>query len=312
VGLRLAWEITEGRFIQFVSVTAVRETKSRRGYPADRRSSLLVGTGLAESSEPGRESEGSEVRVIRPKIYHNRTKKDFFRGVTALLRGNKEEAAGYFREAANRDDTSADAHFALSLTCDKPEEQLTAVDRALIHRRWITHLWKETGVSACAILTACDGKQIRLMSDYPGLELLAAEIYQSHGKTDDSCRLLENSQHAELDIFRFSRGEAHFRQQHYEQAIELLKKLGSNRLLSGPSCYLLGLSLEKLGYHSTAIQVYRNTLYREYMSKDLEIALRLQLFRLLEAGGHRYRAEKEFDRLTALAPEYRETEKENQ
>lgn len=307
MGLRLAWEIKD-RYIQFVSVTAIRETKSRRGYSGDRRSSLFIGTGLTETGEHGRESAGADERVIRSNFFHNRSKKDFFRGATALLCGKKEEAASFFREAANRDDTLADAYFALSLTSDNPEEQLTAVDRALIHRRWFTRLWKETGVSVCAMLTACDGKQIRLMSDFPGLELLAAEIYQSHGKTDDSCRLLENSQHAELDIFRFSCGETHFRQQHYEQAIEILKRLGSNRLLSGPSCYLLGLSLEKLGYHSTAIQVYRNTLYREYMSKDLEIALRLQLYRLLEDGGHHYRAEKEFERLTALAPEYRETE----
>jgi tetratricopeptide (TPR) repeat protein len=305
VGLRLAWEIPEGRLIRFISVTAVRETKSRRRYSAERRNSLLIGTGFAETGGPGRESGGADERLIRPKIFHNRAMKDFYRGITALLCGNKEEAAFFFREAAHRDDTLADAYFALSLISDNPEEQLTAVDRALIHRKGFTRLWKETGVSVCAMLTACDGKQIRLMSDFPGLELLAAEIYQSHGKTDDSCRLLENSQHAELDIFRFSCGEAHFRQQQYDQAIDLLKKSGSNRLLSGPSCYLLGLSLEKMGYHSTAIQVYRNTLYREYMSKDLEVALRLQLYRLLEAGGHRYRAEKEFDRLTALAPEYR-------
>lgn len=308
MGLRLAWEIPEGRFIKFVSVTAVRERKSRRVFPTDRRNSLLGGTGLAEAGGQENESECANERLIRLNIFQNRAKKDFIRGVTALLCGKTDEAACFFREATNRDDTLADAYFAFSLTSDSPEEQLSAVDRALIHRHGFTRLWKEIHVSVCAMLTACDGKMIRLMNDFPGLELLAAEIYQSHGKIEDSCRLLENSQHAELDIFRFSCGEAQFRQQHYDQAIELLKKLGSNRLLSGPSCYLLGLSLEKLGYHSTAIQVYRNTLYREYMSKDLEIALRLQLYRLLENGGHRYRAEKEFNRLIALAPEYREKE----
>ena len=299
MGLRLAWEIAEGNLVRFVSVTAMKEAKRGRSFPA--------GTGLAEAGGPGWECEELATRLIRPRLYYNRPKKDFFRGVTALLCGKKEEATVYFREASNRDDTCADAYHALTLTTDNPEEQLIAVDRALIHRERFTRLGKETGVSICAMLSACDGKQIRLMSDYPGLELLAAEIYQSHGKVDHARRLLENSQHAELDIFRFSCGEALFRQQHYDQAIDLLKQLGGNRSLSGPSCYLLGLSLEKLGYHSTAIQVYRNTLYREYVSKNLEIALRLQLYRLLEAGGHRYRAAKEFERLTALAPEYQKS-----
>jgi tetratricopeptide (TPR) repeat protein len=146
------------------------------------------------------------------------------------------------------------------------------------------------------------------MSDEPGLELLAAEVFQNHGKLEDACRLLEGSQHAGLELFRFSRGELLVRLRRHEEAIDALKRLTSNPVLAAPAYYLMGLALQELGYHTTAVQIYRNCLKSEAMSIRLEAAIRREMVALLEREEKMWLASREREKLSVLENELIENE----
>ena len=168
------------------------------------------------------------------KISLDRAKKDFLGGIQCLLTGSCDDALQMFHQASARDDEMADAHFAVALYTGEAQVQLEMVDRALVQKKNFTHLFKEVGIMLYGSLSACDGKSVRIMSDFPGLELFTAEVYQNHGKLEDARRLLARSQHAELDIFRFSCGDLHYRLQRYEEAIDTVKKLKDSPL-AGPA-----------------------------------------------------------------------------
>lgn len=312
MALRLPWEINEGQTLAFAAVKALLSPRPRLRTGLGKnvsRHMLGVPTGFDEP-------EGAQEELLLPKksrklmhrtgLHFDRAKNDFLQGAQALLSGRREEATLFFRRAARKDDLLADAHYALALCTADATEQLLAADRAFLHRHRLTGLSKEYGLQFCALLLACDGKRLRLMSDLPGLELLTAEVYQAHDKREDAIRVLEASSYAELDIFRFSGGETLFRLQRYEQAIDQLKRVLHNRLLAGPASYLLGFSLEKLGYDSAAMQVFRDALSRETISHRLEVELRFRLYLLMQKEGFHGQAVRELERLVALEPGWKE------
>ena len=302
MSLRLFWEVSEGKIFTFTKVQILALPRNRfkhisgRVIPAE----LPLETGFVNSAEENNQRKETLLRELFARRVLEKTKRRFLAGSRLLLEERTEWAAGVFRKITVRDGTQADAFFALALSCNDPEEQLQAIERTLLLKREYTRLSKETGVSICAFFSGCDGRKIRVINDFQGLELLAAEIFQNHGKLEDAWYLLEHSQHADLDIFRFSRGELLLKLQRYEEAIDVLKRLKANPLLVSQAFYLMGLALEKLGYHSTAIQVYRGCLRDEKISKRLEAAIRLQLVILLEREGKMLLAQRERELLTAL------------
>jgi len=310
VGLRLPWELPDGKVLTFTNITAFSCIRLRRtalpgtGLPLWRSGDTWVSEQQDETATELLQGPISALS-LKTRTILNRARRDFISGLESLINGNKEVAADFFRTAAARDDSLADAYYLLAICTDNPDEQLTAADRALIQRKNFNRILRELGFLVSASIPACDGKNVRLMNDEPGLEMLASEVYQSHNKPENALKLLENSQHAELDIFRFSCGQLQYTLQQYEKCIDRLKNVRKNRLLAGPASYYLGLSLEKLGYNSTAIQVYRDCLETEQISKKLETAIRLQHYQLLRREGREYRAERELARLLALAPEYK-------
>jgi tetratricopeptide (TPR) repeat protein len=247
--------------------------------------------------------EDAEKNSIFSKLVLDRTKKDYLLGIGSLLETNREAAAVRFRLIMERDDLQPDALFALALCTNDPQEQLESIDRTLRLRSRFTRLSKEAGIALCATFDACDGRRLRLMNDEPGLEILASEVFQSHGKLDDAWRLLNGSQHADVDLFRFSRGEVLLRLRRYEEAIDVLKRLNANPTLAAPAYYLMGLALEQLGYHTTAIQIYRGCLRGETMSRRLEAAIRNQMITLLEREDKQWLAKRERARLAAIQAE---------
>ena len=302
MSLRLFWEASEGELFEFREVQVLPLPRNRFKHISGRiiPAEMPLETGFVNYSEEKILKKETLLRELFARRVLEKTKRRFLAGSRLLLEERMEWAAGVFRKITVRDGTQADAFFALALCCHDPQEQLQAVERTLLLKREYTRLSKETGVSFCAIFPGCDGKKIRVLNDFQGLELLAAEIFQNHGRLEDAWYLLEHSQHADLDIFRFSRGELLLRLQRYEEAIDVLKRLKANPLLVSPAFYLMGLALEKLGYYSTAIQVYRGCLRSESISKRLEAAIRLQLAVLLEREEKMLLAQKERELLTAL------------
>lgn len=306
MGLRMAWETENSQILKFAALEIVTQPRTRfwTAGKQSKRTAAPLDTGLearAGSPDLGR----GDTAGIFGKNFLDRARKDFLCGLRGIAENAPENAAGYFRQAAEREDKLADAWFSLAICTQNAQEQLMAADRALVQKAHFTKLFKEAGVNLSGILYACDGKRLRVMSDLPGLEIMTAEIYQSHQKYEDALRLLERSQFCELEIFRFSRGELLFRLQRYEAAIDLLKRLSNNPLLAGPAQYLLGLSLERLGYYSTAVQVYRGCLRREAISKQLEASMRRRMIVLLERDEKHYLAQRERERLAALEEDLR-------
>lgn len=307
MGLRMPWEITEGSVFSFLSVRGIVSPGTRFLPISGKRLRQVIMTDAGPSLNAVEQGDAAQPEPFQPpaRLVMDKAKKDFLEALKLLTSQEFAGAAERLRKAVAKDDSLADAYFALSLCTENGQEQLQAVDRAQLQRGNFTRHFREFGISLSALFKACDAKQVRIMSDLPGLELLTAEVFQNHGKWEDAQRILENSEHADIDLFCFSRGELLLRLQRYDEAIDILKKLNRNRLLAGPSYYMLGLSLEKLGYASTAVQVYRNCLEGEVMSRQLEVAVRRQLYFLLVAEGREYRAQRELERLAALAPEYR-------
>lgn len=302
MGLRLFWEISEEKIFKFAKILVLPLPRNRlkqitgKIIPAQ----LPLETGFESCAEENSQPKETLLRDLFARRVLDKSKRRFLAGSRLLLDERTEWAAELFRKITVRDETQADAFFALALCCHDQQEQLQAIEQTILLRREYTRLSKEAGVAFCAVFSGCDGRQIRLVNDFQGLELLAAEIFQNHGKLEDASRLLEHSQYADLDIFRFSRGELLLKQQRYEEAIDVLKRLKTNQHLISPSYYLMGLALEKLGYHSTAIQVYRSCLRDEKISKRLEVALRLQLVALLEREEKMRLALRERELLAAL------------
>lgn len=302
MGLRMSWEVPEGLTLNFVSVDVLSTPRAGAWPDFGRKKQLRnsLDTGL-ETIEGPLEShiEGNSNRLLK-KLGLDKSKKDFLIGVQALYGKSPEQAAEAFRRVILRDDTVSDALFALVLCAQNSQEQLEAADRAVLQQKQFTHLFKKLGVELCATFIACDGRQMRIMSDQPGLEIVTAEIYQNHGKLESAQRLLELSQYADLDIFRYSRGELLYQLHRYEEAIDTMRRLNDNPALAAPAFYFMGLSLEALGYHSTAIQVYRNCLKLESFSKRLECAMRIRLAELLEREEKKWMAKQERERLAVL------------
>ncbi|EEG78710.1 tetratricopeptide repeat protein [Dethiobacter alkaliphilus] len=302
MGLRLPWEKTEEQLLCFASVDVLSlpQSGSRPVLGRDNRVQTTHNTGLETVALPPESKGDGGGYSFLNKLGLDKTKKEFINGIQALADKDLKKAAGFFRHVVSRDDALADAQFALALCGQNPQEQLQAIDRAWLQQTKFTQMFKKTGVQLCATFIACDGKQMRIMNDHPGLEIITAEIYQNHGKLEAAQRVLEISQHADLDIFRFSRGECLYRLHRYEEAIDLLRRLNDNPGLAAPACYLMGLSLEALGYISTAVQVYRNCLKTETYSTRLEMAMRIRLVVLLEQEEKQWMAQRERDRLAAL------------
>jgi tetratricopeptide (TPR) repeat protein len=267
--------------------------QKQAGLPLDTGFEFLGGTGENGNYE-------TVFNGFFGRRYLDKIKKDFYVGARCLQEEDPYGAAVAFRQITERDESQADAFFALAMCSRDAQEQLEAVDRALVMRKNFTKLSRETGIGFCATFLACDHKRVRVMNDFPGLEILASEIYQKHGKLDDAWRLLESSQHADLELFRFSRGDLLIRLQRYEEAIDALKRLNANPQLAGPAYYLMGLALEKLGYCTTAVQVYRGCLKSEVISLRLEAAIRKQMVSLLEREEKQWLAKRERERLAAL------------
>lgn len=299
MGLRLPWEITASKTLRFDYLGAVPVTRQRSWrVKGTKHEGLDIGLDVENLQTQDIKRTMAHLNVMQ-KISLDRAKKDFLSGIQCLLTSSCDEALLLFNQASARDDEMADAHFALALYTGEAQEQLAAVERVLVQKKNFTRLFKEAGIMLYGSLRACDGKSIRMMSDFPGLELLAAEVYQNHGKLEAAKRLLEQSQYAELDIFRFSCGDLLYRLQQYEEAIDTVKKLKDSPL-AGPASYLMGLSLEQLGYFSTAVQVYRSTLKTVPVSLLLEVALRTQLYHLLLQEGKAWLAQREKETLAAL------------
>jgi tetratricopeptide (TPR) repeat protein len=300
MGLRLFWESERGRLISFVTVRAFilprRQLLQMPGRGSHRELPLdtgLMGTG---TDTPG---EGIEPPHFQGKLLLDKTKKDFYTAVSLLRDNEKDQAAAILRQVLERDE-HPDVLFALAICTGDPQEQLESIDRALRLRSRFTSLCKEVGIALCATIDVCDGRLLRLMNDEPGLELLASEVFQSHGKVEDAWRLLEGSQHADVDLFRFSRGDILIRLRRYDEAIDELRKLLTIEYLAGPATYLMGLALDALGYHSAAVQLYRVCLKNEVVSCRLEAAIRRQMIGLLEKEEKMWLAGRERERLAAL------------
>lgn len=303
MGLRLFWERTEEAVFRFDKVQVFTLPRARHWYlpRKETQAALPINTGFETTEGEGTaNNRGVYSATLFGGRTFDKTKKAFLAGARLLSKDAPQEAAEMFRHIISRDDSQSDAYFALVLCSEDAQEQLEAVDRALLLRKQYTRLSKEAGVAFWALFFGCDGRQIRVMNDTPGLELLAAEIFQNHGKLEDACRVLERSQHADLDMFRFSRGDLLVRLRRYEEAIDVLRRLNANPHLAGPSFYLMGLSLEKLGYHTTAVQVYRGCLKSETVSLRLEAAIRLQMIGLLEREEKQWLAQRERERLSSL------------
>ncbi|MBS3900077.1 MAG: hypothetical protein KGZ54_03215 [Dethiobacter sp.] len=302
MGLRLFWEVSEGKLFKFTKVLVLPLPRNRFKHIAGKimPAEAPLGIGFEGCSEENSQQKEILLRDLFARRVLDKSKRRFLAGSRLLLDERTEWAAELFRKITIRDETQADAFFALALCCLDPQEQLQAIERTLLLRREYTRLSKDAGVAFCAVFSGCDGRDIRVVNDFLGLELLAAEIFQNHGKLEDAGRLLEYSQHADSDFFRFSRGELLLKQQRYEEAIDVLRRLKTNPHFVSPAFYLMGLSLEKLGYHSTAVQVYRGCLRNEKISKRLEIAIRLQLVALLERENKMKLAQQERELLVAL------------
>lgn len=299
MGLRLPWEITASKTLHFDFLGAVPVARQRSWHVKGiKYEGLDTGLDVEDLQTQDMKRTMAHLNMMQ-KVSLDRAKKDFLSGIQCLLTGSCDEALQLFHQASTRDDEMADAHFALALYTGDAQRQLEAVDRALVQKKNFTRFFKDAGIMLYGSLSACDGKSIRIMSDFPGLELFAAEVYQNHGKLEDARRLLELSQHAQLDIFRFSCGDLLYRLQRYEEAIDIVKKLKDSPL-AGPAYYLMGLSLEQLGYISTAVQVYRSTLKTVPVSTLLEVALRTQLYHLLLQEGKAWLAQREKETLAAL------------
>lgn len=302
MGLRLFWEVSEGELFKFTKVLVLPLRRNRFKHIAGKiiPAEMQLGTGFASGYDENSQQKETLLRDLFARRVLDKSKRRFLAASRLLLEERTEWAAELFRKITVRDETQADAFFALALCCLDPQEQLQAMEQTLLLRKEYTRLSKEAGVAFCAVYSGCDGRQIRVMNDFQGLELLAAETFQNHGKLEEAWRLLEHSQYADSDIFRFSRGELLLKQQHYEEAIDVLKRLKTDPHLVNQAFYLMGLALEKLGYHSTAIQVYRGCLRTEKISRRLELAIRLQLVALLEREEKMRLAERERELLTAL------------
>ncbi|MBS4008782.1 MAG: hypothetical protein KGZ45_10240 [Clostridium sp.] len=302
MGLRLFWEVSEDKLFKFTKVLVLPLPRLRFKYSAGKiiPTELTLTTGFENCIEDKNLQKAALLRDLFARRILDKSKRRFLAGSRLLLDERTEWAAEIFRKITIRDETQADAFFALALCCLDPQEQLQAIERTLLLRREYTRLSKEAGVAFCAVFSGCDGRQIRVVNDLQGLEILAAEIFQIHGKLEDAWRLLEHSQHADSDIFRFSRGELLLRLKRYEEAIDVLKRLKPNEHLVSQSSYLMGFALEKLGYHSTAVQVYRGCLRDEKISKRLELEVRRQLVALLEREKKMHLAQRESELLAAL------------
>ena len=298
MGLRLFWEVDDVPLLRFGSVRALSRHHSL--HLAQNRQNIQNNGHNVFEAKPMEATAGLPAMSFVQRLRFDRSKQEFFNGIHIMLTGSQTAAAEIFRTVVTRDDTMADAYFALALLTDNAQEQLQSLDRALVQRKYFTRMFKEADLAMCATITGCDQKELSLMSDFPGLELMAAEVFQNHGKLEYARRLLDQSEHAELDIFCFSRGEVLFRLQRYEETIQVLRKLIANVHLAGPAFYLMGLALEKLGYITTAVQVYRGCLKSERISLRLEAALRRQLAQLLKKEGKEWLAQREYERLVAL------------
>ncbi|MDW7652217.1 MAG: hypothetical protein SCM57_12890, partial [Bacillota bacterium] len=182
MGLRLHWEISDLPLLCFTSVRTL--SRHLPWHPVESSNPDFF------AAKPQEARFGPPALHFVRKICLDRPSRDFFRGVHQLISGCRAEAAQMFRNAAAGNDTLADAYFALALCTDDAQEQLESVDRALIQKKNFTRLFKEADINLCGTIIGCDQKELHLMSDFPGLELLAAEVFQNHGKLEYASRLL--------------------------------------------------------------------------------------------------------------------------
>lgn len=239
MGLRLFWELNKGKCFTFTKLQVLSLPISRFKHIPGITTPVQppLSTGFESSAAANSQREELLFRRQFTRRVLDKNKRAFLAGASLLLDEKTEWAAEIFRKITRRDETQADAFFALILCSNNADEQLKAAEQTLLLRRTYTCLSKEAGVAFSAIFLGCDGRQIRVVNDSPGLELLAAEIFQNHGKLEDASRLLERSQYAELDIFRFSRGNLLLKLQCHEEAIDVLKRLKTDPLLAATALF---------------------------------------------------------------------------
>lgn len=222
----------------------------------------------------------------------------FVDGINLLLKGEKESALPKFREAIDKNNAFADAHFCIAMVTSDDDEQLRAIRSTLENKTEYGKYFKKYGISIGSHISITDELKTQITNDDLGLFILAAELYQEFDLINEAIELLERCPFINEPVVMLSLGELYFDAGRYEDSIKTLQKLENNDAVGTTALLYQGLAFREIQQYEASVEVLKTALKRKKgRSQELLLEIRYQLALTYEANGDIKKAKKEYEKI---------------
>lgn len=300
----------------------VKGARISTGSRGTRLTTTIPGTGLSRTTTIGKKKSGTKrvstvadravtvPKAPTPGLFAPSHEKAFYKAVTAFQEGKREDALKHFLDASQKD-AGAGILAALLLSQDpaRISDAITILERIIASdTEFPTTLMGKYIASATMKLAITEQVHIGVAIDGLGASLLLAELYQQQERLAEAIGILE-----ELDdlvdepVLTLSICDLYAEATVWDGIIQRAEYIAVTDDITLETAILRGRAFHEKGLMDAAIAVFSEALKKK-KDRDIDLLHEAAYWRAraYEGAGKKGQASKEFQKLYAEAPTFRD------